>query len=56
MRKRRVNTHGSAVTDMSMAAAILPGERNRYAMFLCVENSWMCVLKGVPLVPYINGR
>src|SRR5258707_11800163 len=39
MRKRRVKTQGSAVSVMSIAAAILPGERNRYAMFLCLENS-----------------
>ena len=29
IRKRRVNTHGSAVTEISTAAAIFPGDRKR---------------------------
>ena len=33
-RNNRVKTQLSAVTEMSMAAAILVGERKRYAMFL----------------------
>jgi len=41
IRKRRVNMHGSVVTDMSMAAAILLGERNRYAIFLWAEKADM---------------
>ena len=38
--------HGASVTEMSIAAAIFDGERNRYAMFLCAAKAEMLLLGG----------
>lgn len=40
-----MKTHGSAVTEISIALAILVGERKRYAMFLWPENACRLLLK-----------
>ena len=45
----RVNTQGSRVTVMSIAAAILLGDKNLYAMFLCAEKADMLLLRNYQL-------
>lgn len=45
MRNKRVKTQGSAVTEISIALAILVGDRNRYAMFLWAENACRLLLE-----------
>lgn len=45
MRKSRVNTQFSTVTDMSIAAAILLGDMKRYAMLRCAEKADMLLLR-----------
>jgi len=44
MRKSRVKTQGSVVMLISIAAAILLGERKRYAMFLCAAKKCHVVI------------
>jgi hypothetical protein len=45
IKKIRVNMQGSRVTVMSIAAAILLGDKNLYAMFLCAEKADILLLR-----------
>lgn len=44
IRNNRVKTQGSACTVISIAAAILAGLKNRYAIFLCRDHEAILLL------------
>lgn len=56
IRNNRVKMQFSAVTEMSTAAAIFAGVKNRYAMFLCWLNALILFLESEATLAGVVGK